>query len=661
MVFSLIWIGSIIASAIIADRKKLNIIPFVFLSLFFGPLGLLIVALIPAKKSEASLNHINSIDDFICELSRIRDEFSRLQERFNNLENNFQHFLKQQQEFFKSESGEEVVFPEKGDASIGDGTVSHDYEEVVSVLKKKQRQKQEKESFEFVFGKYWLNRIGVIIFVLGVAFFISYTFKYLNAISKIAIGYLFSAAFLFWGNILEKKEKYTKLAWGILGGAWGLFYLSTYALHYIETTRIITSPVVALWLLAVVSLIAIGYNLKYKSWVVTSITYLLAFITAGLGGIEYSIIIYCAFLTTGIVYLSYKLDWHKFLTFGICGTYLTYLYWLHPRILSGFIVTEKFTVPVYQFQLCFGILTVSWVLFTMALFLLKPGDNNVKLKNLVACTLLNSGFYVLLALSELYKVRPHLDMSWDIRSWFLIVLAGLYFSFSYVYSLSKRRDLIVANCSVAFTLIAMAVMIQFSRLSIAFFWILEMMIIFTIGFYYKEKVYRILAAILGVFILLRLYIVDFDCSRSYTFLGIDLAHNILIFSFASLCFFTLGALTKVKKLKDIITSGEAGGYSLFVVFATLLITALLDKEVSSKWLTLAWGLQGIAILGGGFLLKHKVYRICGLSVLSLTCLRLVFVDMAGIETVYRIIACIFLGLVLLGASFVYSKFKARED
>ena len=97
---------------------------------------------------------------------------------------------------------------------------------------------------------------------------------------------------------------------------------STYALHYIEQVRIIESRAFALMLLGIVSFCAVIYNLKYRSWVVTAITYLLAFITAGLGGIEYSTVIYCAFLTGSIVYLSYKLEWHTFLLYGMAGSTL---------------------------------------------------------------------------------------------------------------------------------------------------------------------------------------------------------------------------------------------------------------------------------------------------------------------------------------------------
>ena len=133
-------------------------------------------------------------------------------------------------------------------------------------------------------------------------------------LSVLGVGHVYLAAALFfaWGHILERKNKYTKFAAGVLGGAWGFLYLATYAMHYIEATRIIYNPALELWLLAFVSFAAIFYNLKYRSWVITSLTFLLAFFTAGLGGIDYSPVFYCTLLTACIVYFSFRLQWHRF-------------------------------------------------------------------------------------------------------------------------------------------------------------------------------------------------------------------------------------------------------------------------------------------------------------------------------------------------------------
>ena len=261
----------------------------------------------------------------------------------------------------------------------------------------------------------------------------------------------------------------------------------------------------------------------------------------------------------------------------------------------------------------------------------------------------------------MYRVRPHLRIDWDIRFWFLIVLAVVYFLSGYLCKTLKRPKLIVSNAGVAFTLIAMAVVVKFPRLSVGFFWILEAVILFAIGIYYKEFVYRMLAGILSVLLMVRLFIVDYFSAKHYLVFGMEIKHNIAIFIFAAICFYLLGAIARNKRTREYLVEGERACFSLLIAFGTLLFTFLFLRETPEKLLSLTWALQGVAILTAGFLLKDKVYRISALCVFSLACLRIAFVDMAGMNTIYKIVTFILLGAILLTASMVYSKFITKRQ
>ena len=66
-------------------------------------------------------------------------------------------------------------------------------------------------------------------------------------------------------------------------------------------------------------------------------------------------------------------------------------------------------------------------------------------------------------------------------------------------------------------------------------------------------------------------------------------------------------------------------------------------------------------MAAGFLLKDKVFRISGLSVFALLVLKILFVDLAGAETIYRILSFIVAGAILLVASLAYAKFSVRSS
>ena len=278
--------------------------------------------------------------------------------------------------------------------------------------------------------------------------------------------------------------------------------------------------------------------------------------------------------------------------------------------------------------------------------------------------LCNAAFFVILGLHEIGYISPHLKIhliaSKDLCFWFLIGLSCIYFLFGYFYTILKKSRLTVINTSISFSLIAMAIMLKFPRLSISFFWLVELCLLFAIGIYYREFIYRVLAWGLSILIGIRLFWVDFFSNRHYSAFGIEIHHVSVIFVFAALCFYALGALTKSKAIDECLRDEERSLLNVFVAFATVLVTCALGKEMNERWLSLAWAIEGVGVLGAGIFLRHKVYRIAALAVISFACLRVFFVDMEAVNTIYKIAACIVMGVILLAVSMIYAKFMSKE-
>lgn len=103
---------------------------------------------------------------------------------------------------------------------------------------------------------------------------------------------------------------------------------------------------------------------------------------------------------------------------------------------------------------------------------------------------------------------------------------------------------------------------------------------------------------------------------------------------------------------------EHGIEHFYGVTGTLITALLMAQIVPSHWLSVAWTILGVAILSIGFKIKDKVYRVSGLSILGVVILRLLFVELASLETIYRIISFIAAGVVLLFASLAYARFNS---
>ncbi|MEO8481464.1 MAG: DUF2339 domain-containing protein [Acidobacteriota bacterium] len=96
-----------------------------------------------------------------------------------------------------------------------------------------------------------------------------------------------------------------------------------------------------------------------------------------------------------------------------------------------------------------------------------------------------------------------------------------------------------------------------------------------------------------------------------------------------------------------------------IVSATLLLTVLLADRLSANLITMSWGLEGIVLLVVGFLIRERVLRLSGLALLFLCILKLFVYDLRELEALGRIMSFVVLGLVLLGVSWTYTKYKEQ--
>jgi len=93
------------------------------------------------------------------------------------------------------------------------------------------------------------------------------------------------------------------------------------------------------------------------------------------------------------------------------------------------------------------------------------------------------------------------------------------------------------------------------------------------------------------------------------------------------------------------------------LLATLLLGALIFHEVTGSVLTVAWGVEAVALLAAGFSLRDRVLRLSGLALFLICTLKLFFWDLRNLETLPRIVSFIVLGLLLVAVSWVYTRFR----
>lgn len=100
---------------------------------------------------------------------------------------------------------------------------------------------------------------------------------------------------------------------------------------------------------------------------------------------------------------------------------------------------------------------------------------------------------------------------------------------------------------------------------------------------------------------------------------------------------------------------------LLGISGSALVAFLLYLEVSGRLLTIAWAIEGIVLLAAGLQLRERILRLSGLALLIACMGKLFAYDLRNLDTPYRIASFLVLGLLLIGVSWVYSKFRAQIE
>jgi uncharacterized membrane protein len=92
-------------------------------------------------------------------------------------------------------------------------------------------------SLEERLGANWLNKLGIVILVIGVTFFLAYQLRTLGPLGKTVVGYVISVTLLIGGLLLERRKKYQIFARAGIGGGWALTFFVTYAMYHVAATH----------------------------------------------------------------------------------------------------------------------------------------------------------------------------------------------------------------------------------------------------------------------------------------------------------------------------------------------------------------------------------------------------------------------------------------
>jgi Predicted membrane protein (DUF2339) len=367
-------------------------------------------------------------------------------------------------------------------------------------------------SIEERLGQNWLNKLGIVILVIGLAGGLGLLLRTIGPAGKSAIGVVLSLAILGGGVLLERKQQYRIFARALIGGGWALTFFVTFALYHVEAMQVLSSQGLDLVLMLIVTAAMVAHSLKYKSQVVTSLAFLLAFVTVGLSHVTMFSLVAGALLALGLVYVAAREYWFELGLAGLVGVYLNHFLWLHRVLPDG----GQPGHPFPEFIPSAALLLFYWLLFRLFYVLRVPKTRSQEMVSSFTAILNSAG---LLSLLKYQSSHPE----WAFRG--LLILGIVEFALAFLGRRKWRGSFIVLSTLASAFLLA-AIPFRFSGSHWTLLWLLEAEVLFIAGVRMKEVVFRRLGVLAGFATAWQLLITGVSSVFLYRQTNVDSTHHL---------------------------------------------------------------------------------------------------------------------------------------
>lgn len=88
---------------------------------------------------------------------------------------------------------------------------------------------------------------------------------------------------------------------------------------------------------------------------------------------------------------------------------------------------------------------------------------------------------------------------------------------------------------------------------------------------------------------------------------------------------------------------------------------LQERQQGQLLLSVFWSICGAATVAVGLARRDLILRLAGFALLGVAVVKVAVVDLSQLESVYRVLSLVALGLLLLVAAYAYQRFRPRED
>ncbi|WP_405291350.1 DUF2339 domain-containing protein [Algibacter sp. Ld11] len=345
-----------------------------------------------------------------------------------------------------------------------------------------ERFKQKNPDLEKFIGENLINKIGILILVLGISYFVKYAIDkdWINEPARVGIGILAGSLVLFIAHKLRKK--YAPFSSVLVAGAIAIFYFTiAIAFHEYKLFGQEVAFAIMVVITAFSCLISLSYNRMELAILSLIGGFAVPFMISTGSGNYLVLFTYIAILDIGILTLAYFKKWQLLHILAFVFTILLFGGWISQDVFSE--------TPHY-----FGALAFAFIFYLI--FLVMTTINNLRNKGSftgiqLAMLATNNFVFYGIGMVVLGAYKP------ELRGLFTAFLAVMNMGYSLLlfkkFGLDKKGIYLLIGLSLTF--ITLAIPIQFSGNNITIFWAIEAVMLMWLAQKSQIKSYRFASVI----------------------------------------------------------------------------------------------------------------------------------------------------------------------
>ena len=525
--------------------------------------------------------------------------------------------------------------------------------------------KGDAESLESRIGSRWLNRVGIIAVLVGVAYFLKYAFDngWIGPTGRIAIGLIAGIAITAWSETFRRK-KYILFSYGLKAIGIGTLYLSLWAA--VQVYHLI-APGAGFVAMLVVTAATVVMALTENAQLLAAYALAGGFSTPALCSTgqnhEVFLFSYTAILAAGAVVLTAFRGWRRVALGAFFGTLLMFVAWY-----AMYYNRTEFTTTAF-------FATLFFLIFAASSLVPRTGEaaDSTALAAIVAIGNAAVYFFQMYAMFDSSYRSADRD-NW--MAWISVGLAAFYVLLAQQVGkqsagTGNRRAMNLIHLALAVGFLTAAVPLKLNGHWITIGWLVESAALLYVAQRINHaflKAFAVIALALGIGKLL------FESWPRETVLLFNPRFGTYLVAIAVLGMILYGA-REAKNQFEFLAAPTCG-----ILLNLLALIALyfevqdyFQTEITAQWSarsyaaarsvetmrgfthSAVWMVYGAVLIFLGFRRRSAFLRWQAIALLGVTIVKVFLVDTSMLDLGFRILSFIGLGVILLGISFLYQR------